>query len=79
VVGGASREAPGLFVDELSEVVGKLRDGSDSERQQFAARGGRIVWRILMCRAHVDYRTSEAGEIEVLLVWNAVAGRTPDI
>jgi hypothetical protein len=42
----------------------------------------RIVWRILMpkTRNRVYYRIDEtAGEVEVLLVWNAVAGRTPDV
>lgn len=71
-----------MFVEELAAVVGKLRDGKDAERQQFAARGGRIIWRILMpkCRAHVYYRIDEAtSEVEVLLVWNAVAGQTPGI
>jgi hypothetical protein len=30
-------------------------------------------------RNHVYYRVNEAaGEVEILLVWNAVAGATPD-
>ena len=29
---------------------------------------------------HLYYRIDDAaGEVEVLLVWNAVAGRTPDV
>ncbi len=75
-------KAPGVFVEELSAIVTKLRGGADAERQQYAARGGRIVWRILMpkTRNHVYYRVDEvAGDIEVLLVWNALAGRSPDV
>jgi len=73
-------KAPKLFVEELAATVAKLRSGADKERQQYAARGGRIVWRILMpkTRAHVYYRLDEvAGEVEVGLVWNAVAGADP--
>ena len=75
-------KAPDLFVEELSVIVSKLRGGADTERQQYAARGGRIVWRLLMpkTRNHVYYRLDEvAGDIEVLLVWNAIAGHTPDV
>ena len=73
-------KAPQLFVEERSATVAKLRNGADNERQQYAARGGRIVWRILMpkTRAHVYYRLNDAaGEVEVVLVWNAVAGADP--
>lgn len=75
-------KAPRLFVEELATVVGKLRDGTDAERQQYAARGGRIVWRLLMpkTRNHVYYRVDDAaGEVEVLIVWNATAGQAPDV
>lgn len=75
-------KAPRLFVAELAVIVAKLRDGADEERQQYAARGGRIIWRILMpkTRNHVYYRVNEAaGEVEVIVVWNAVAGATPDV
>lgn len=75
-------KAPGLFVEELGAVVAKLRDGTDAERQQYGARGGRIIWRILMpkTRNHIYYRVDEAaGDVEVLLVWNAVAARSPDV
>jgi len=75
-------KAPGLFVEELAIVVGKLRDGSDSERQQYGLRRGRIIWRILMpkTRNHVYYRVDEGTQqVEVLLVWNAVAARGPDV
>lgn len=75
-------KAPELFVQELAIVVGKLRDGTDSERQQFAARGGHIIWRILMpkTRNHVYYRVDEsAGRVDVLLVWNAVGGGKPEL
>jgi plasmid stabilization system protein ParE len=74
-------KAPRLFVEELATVVAKLRNGADEERQQYAARGGRIIWHILMSktRNHVYYRMNEtAGEVEILLVWSAVAGATPD-
>lgn len=63
-------------------VVAKLRDGADDERQQYAARRGRIIWRILMPRTrnHVYYRLDDtAGSIEIVLVWNAVAGVMPDL
>lgn len=75
-------KAPRLFVEELATIVAKLRDGGDDERQQVAARGGRIIWRLLMPRTrnHVYYRVNEAaGEVEILVVWNAVAGATPDL
>ena len=40
----------------------KLREGTDAERQQYAARGGRITWRLLMpkTRTHVYYRVDDA-------------------
>ncbi|MCX5741564.1 MAG: hypothetical protein NT062_03590 [Proteobacteria bacterium] len=77
-------KAPRLFIEELAELVAKLRDGADEERQQYAARGGRVIWRILMpkTRHHVYYRLNSAAgdvEIEILLVWNAVAGAAPDV
>ena len=75
-------KAPALFVAELAVVVAKLRDGTATERQKYAARGGRVIWRILMpkTRNHVYYRIDEsAREIEVLLVWNAVAAAGPDV
>ena len=74
-------KAPRLFVEELATIVAKLRNSADDERQQYAARGGRIIWRALMpkTRNHVYYRVNEAAqEVEILLVWNAVAGATPD-
>ena len=75
-------KAPDLFVQELAAIVAKLRDGTDTERQQFAARGGHIIWRILMPKTgnHVYYRiNARAAEVDVLLVCNATAGRTPDV
>lgn len=62
--------------------MAKLRNGEDDERQQFAVRGGHIVWRALMpkTRNHVYYRVNEAAdEVEILLIWNATAGATPDL
>lgn len=72
-------KAPHLFVEELAAVVAKLREGADRERQQYAARAGRIVWRIVMpkTRHHVYYRHDRAGDIEILTVWNAVAASGP--
>jgi hypothetical protein len=64
-------KAPGLFVKELAMIVAKLRDGADDERQQYAARDGRIIWRILMpkTRNHIYYRLDEAiGHVEILVV-----------
>lgn len=75
-------KAPRLFVEELAAVVAKLREGADKERQQYAAQSGRIIWRLLMPRTrnHVYYRVDEtAGDVEILLVWNAVAGAAPDL
>ena len=75
-------KAPRLFVEELATIVAKLRAGEDEERQQFAARGGRIIWRILMpkTRNHVFYRVNDAAaEVEIIVVWNAIAGATPDL
>jgi hypothetical protein len=75
-------KAPELFVQELATLVSKLRDGTDTDRQQFAARGGRVIWRLLMpkTRNHVYYRIDEAGgHVDVLLVWNAVAGSKPEL
>jgi hypothetical protein len=45
-------KAPRLFVEELAAVVAKLREGIDEERQQYAARSGRIIWRLLMSKQH---------------------------
>lgn len=75
-------KAPGLFLEELAVAVSKLRDGMDVERQQYGARRGRVIWRILMpkTRNHIYYRIDDvAGDVEVLLVWNAVAARGPDV
>jgi hypothetical protein len=75
-------KAPALFAQELATVVTKLREGADAERQQFAARGGHIIWRILMpkTRHHLYYRVDEhAGVVDVLLVWNAIAGNEPEL
>lgn len=75
-------KAPRLFAQELATIVAKLRDGADEESQRYAARGGRIIWRILMPRTrnHVYYRLDEAAEeVEILLVWNAAAGKSPDL
>lgn len=75
-------KAPDLFVQELAAIVAKLRDRTDADRQQFAARGGHIIWRILMpkTRNHIYYRVNDrAAEVEVLLEWNATAARTPDV
>jgi hypothetical protein len=75
-------KAPALFVQELAVIVAKLRDGTDEERQQFAARGGHIIWRILMpkTRNHVYYRIDEiAGVVDVLLVENAVSSKKPEL
>lgn len=72
-------KAPRLFVEELATIVAKLRDGSDQERQQYAARSGRVIWCLLMPN-HVYYRHDlTAGDVEVLLVWNATAGIAPDV
>ena len=74
-------KAPRLFFEELAVIVAKLRDGTHYERQQYAARGGRIICRALMpsTRHHIYYRVNEpAGEVEILLVWSAIAGATPD-
>lgn len=73
------QKAPDLFVEELVEIVTKLRAGADEERQQYAVRGGHMIWRLLMpkTRHHVYYQIDEAkAEVEILLIWNAVA-RTP--
>ena len=75
-------KAPQLFVEELGAIVAKLRDGADEERQRYAARGGRVIWRILMpkTRHHIYYRLNDvAGEVEILLIWSAVAGAAPDV
>lgn len=75
-------KAPTLFVEELAVVVAKLRNGTDDSRQRYAARGGKIIWRLLMpkTRNHVYYRIDGvAREVEVLLVWNAIARAGPDV
>ena len=75
-------KAPTLFVDEPAALVAKLRGGADNERQQYAARGGRVIWRILMpkTRHHIYYRVdSDRTEVEVLIIWNALAGAMPDL
>ena len=76
------KEAPRLFAEELGAIVAKLRGRTDADRQKYAARGGHIIWRVLMprTRSHVYYRVNDAaGEVEVLLVWNAIAERAPDV
>jgi hypothetical protein len=75
-------KAPRLFVEELTTIVAKLRAGAEKERQAYAARGGRIIFRILMpkTRNHVYYRVDDAAqEVEILIIWNAVAGAAPDL
>lgn len=75
-------KAPRLFVEELAAVVAKLREGTDQERQQYAARSGRIIWRLLMPKTqnHVYYRVNEAArDVEILMIWNAVAGAAPEL
>lgn len=79
----ANREkAPRLFVEELAAIVAKLRAGIDKERQEYVARRGRIIWRLLMpkTRNHVYYRADHAvGEVEILLVWNAIGSTAPEL
>ena len=75
-------KAPQLFAVELADLMAKLRSGDDHERQKYAARGGHIIWRILMPRTrnHVYYRLDQAArEVEVLMIWNAVAGAGPEL
>lgn len=75
-------KAPRLFATELAAVVGKLRDGTDEDRQRYAVRGGRVIWRLLMPRTgnHVYYRRDPGtGSVEILVIWNATAGALPDI
>lgn len=69
-----------MFVEELAAAVTKLRSNSDQERQQYAARGGRIIWRLLMpkTRNHLYYRLDDAtNTVELLLLWNATAAEAP--
>ena len=79
----ANREkAPRLFLEELAAVVAKLRAGADRERHEYAAQGGRIIWRLAMPKTknHVYYRVDHAaGDVEILLVWNAVSGAGPEL
>lgn len=74
-------KAPQLLLAELTTVITKLRRGADHERHLFGVRGGRQVWRLLMPRTklHVYYRRDDAGDVEVLVVWNATAGAPPRI
>jgi hypothetical protein len=75
------QEAPRLFADELSAVIARLRAGDDHARRLFAVRAGRQVWRLLMPRTklHVYYRFDLAGDVEILLLWNATAGSLPPL
>lgn len=75
-------KASELFVEELAVIVSKLRDRADQERQEYAARGGHVIWRLLMpkTRHHVYYRVDEpGGEVEILLIWSAVARDRPEL
>lgn len=75
-------KAPRLFVVELAAVVAKLREGTDKDRQRYALRAGRTIWRLLMpkTRHHVYYRLGPtADEIEIVVIWNATAGAPPDL
>jgi plasmid stabilization system protein ParE len=73
-------KAPRLFIEELASVIEKLRNDADTERHQFAAAGGRVIWRLLMpkTRHHVYYRRNDT-DVEVLIVWNAVGKAEPDL
>ena len=75
-------KAPRLFVIELAAVVAKLRDGADEDRQRYGLRGGRVIWRLLMpkTRNHVYYRIDPTGGVvEILVIWNATAGASPEL
>jgi len=75
-------KAPRLFVIELAAAVAKLRDGADEDRQCYALRGGRTIWRLLMpkTRNHLYYRHDlTAGVVEIVAIWNATAGAAPDV
>jgi hypothetical protein len=75
-------KAPRLFLEELADVVAKLRAGTDKGRHEYAVRRGRIIWRILMPKTknHIYYRIdSAADEAEILLVWNAVGSTAPEL
>ena len=81
LVGTDREKAPRLFVQELAAIVAKLREGADEQRQEVRARGG-VIWRILMPETgnHVYYRLDEtAREVEILLVWNAAAGKSKEV
>lgn len=74
-------KAPGLFRDELAEVIAKLRSGVTEGAQLYTVYEKRKIWRLLMSKTkvHVYYRSGRSGqEVEIITVSNATAGDGPD-
>jgi hypothetical protein len=75
-------KAPGLFLEELREVVRKLRRDTDVARQRYSGEGEATVWRLLMpkTRHHVYYTRDERANVAyVVLVDSAVGETGPDL
>ena len=75
-------KAPGLFIEELRDVVSKLRRDTDVARQPYSGQGETSVWRLLMpkTRHHVYYTRDERADIaHVVLVDSAIGDVGPDL
>lgn len=78
----AHRDAPRLFLDELRDVITKLRRNIDVARQRYSEHGDATVWRLLMpkTRHHVYYvRDEQANVALVVLVDSAISEAGPDL
>lgn len=75
-------KAPRLFVEELRDVVSKIRHDTDVARQSYSGQGESTVWRLLMpkTRHHVYYTRDDRSHIaHVVLVDSAVSDVGPDL
>lgn len=75
-------KAPRLFIEELRDVVSKLRRDTDVARQPYSGQGEATVWRLLMpkTRHHVYYTRDERADIaHVVLVDSAIGEVGPDL
>jgi hypothetical protein len=75
-------KAPRLFIEELRDVVSKLRCDIDVARQHYSGQGEATVWRLLMpkTRHHLYYTRNERANVaHVVLVDSAIGEAGPDL
>ncbi|MBL0218773.1 MAG: hypothetical protein IPQ07_33465 [Myxococcales bacterium] len=70
-------KAPRLFIEELRDVVSKLRRDTDVARQHYSGQGEAAVWRLLMpkTRHHAYYTRDERGTSRTSCSWTARSAR----